>query len=151
MRTQFEINDNTGTFFVIFYHKGENQIPIALRNFHYEQFCYAKVYGNIRVFREEKAIVGTHIKRITQYEELTNHFLATFTAFAIRKKGVLKPRELQIIQVEQPQLSGKVGPTQAGAAGASRGTGLLPEGASIRETLLQCMREMLKTSKFVLK
>lgn len=24
MRTQFEINDNTGTFFVLFYHKGEN-------------------------------------------------------------------------------------------------------------------------------
>jgi hypothetical protein len=33
MRTQFEINDNTGTFFVLFYHKGENQIPTALRNF----------------------------------------------------------------------------------------------------------------------
>ena len=24
MRTQFEINDNTGTFHVLFYHKGEN-------------------------------------------------------------------------------------------------------------------------------
>lgn len=24
MRTQFEINDNTGTFYVLFYHKGEN-------------------------------------------------------------------------------------------------------------------------------
>ena len=33
MRTQFEINDNTGTFYVLFYHKGENQVPTALRNF----------------------------------------------------------------------------------------------------------------------
>lgn len=61
MRTQLEINDNTGTFYVIFYHKGENQLPTALRNFNYEQFCYCKVYGNIRIFKEEKAIVGAHI------------------------------------------------------------------------------------------
>ena len=94
MRTQFEINDNTGTFFVLFYHKGENQIPTALRNFQYDQFCYAKVYGNIRVFKEEKAIVGTHIKRIEKFDELTNHFLSTYVAHCIRKKGVLKPREL---------------------------------------------------------
>jgi hypothetical protein len=64
MRTQFEINDNTGTFYVLFYHKGENQVPTALRNFNYDQFCYVKIYGTIRVFKEEKAIVGTHIKRI---------------------------------------------------------------------------------------
>ena len=94
MRTQFEINDNTGTFYVLFYHKGENQIPTALKNFSYEQFCYAKIYGNIRVFKEEKAIVGTHIKRIDKFDELTNHFLATYVAHCIRKKGVLKPREL---------------------------------------------------------
>lgn len=89
MRTQFEINDNTGTFYVLFYHKGENQVPTALRNFHYEQFTYVKVYGNIRVFKEEKAIVGTHIKRITKFDELTNHFLSVYTSHCIRKKGIL--------------------------------------------------------------
>jgi RPA family protein len=36
MRTLFEINDNTGTFKVIFYQKGENEVPMALKNFHYE-------------------------------------------------------------------------------------------------------------------
>ena len=96
MRTQFEINDNTGTFYVLFYHKGENQVPTALRNFNYEQFCYVKIYGTIRVFKEEKAIVGTHIKRIEQFDEMTNHFLSTYVAYCIRKKGVLKPRELAI-------------------------------------------------------
>jgi len=35
MRTLFEINDNTGTFKVIFYQKGENEVPIALKNFQY--------------------------------------------------------------------------------------------------------------------
>ena len=29
---------------------------------------YVKVYGTIRVFKEEKAIVGTHIKRIEKFE-----------------------------------------------------------------------------------
>ena len=81
---------------MIIYHKGENQTPQALKNFNYEQFCYAKIYGNIRVFKEEKAIVGTHIKRIDKFDEMTNHFLATYVAYCIRKKGVLKPRELMI-------------------------------------------------------
>ena len=36
MRTLFEINDNTGTFKVIFYQKGENEVPVALKNFNYE-------------------------------------------------------------------------------------------------------------------
>lgn len=96
MRTQFEINDHTGTFYVLFYHKGENQIPTALKNFEYQQFCYVKVYGNIRVFKEEKAIVGTHIKKIQKFDELTNHFLSTCVSHCIRKKGILKPRELNV-------------------------------------------------------
>jgi hypothetical protein len=67
-----------------------------LRNFQYEQFAYVKVYGNIRVFKEEKAIVGTHIKRIEKFDELTNHFLAVYVSHCIRKKGILKPRELAV-------------------------------------------------------
>ena len=55
---------------------------------------YAKIYGNIRVFKEEKAIVGTHIKRIDKFDEVTNHFLSVFVSYCIKKKGILKPREL---------------------------------------------------------
>ncbi len=36
MRTIFEINDNTSVSKVIFYQKGEGQIPTALKNFVYE-------------------------------------------------------------------------------------------------------------------
>jgi len=36
MRTLFEIDDNTGIFKVIFYQKGENEVPIALKNFDYQ-------------------------------------------------------------------------------------------------------------------
>ena len=55
---------------------------------------YVKVYGTIRVFKEEKAIVGTHIKKIDRFDDVTNHLLQVFVAHAIRKKGVLTNRDL---------------------------------------------------------
>jgi len=94
MRTLFEINDNTGSFKVIFYQKGENEVPVALKNFNYEHLMYVKVYGTIRVFKEEKAIVGTHIKKIEKFDEVTNHLLQVYVAHCIRKKGVLSSSAL---------------------------------------------------------
>jgi hypothetical protein len=67
------------------------------------------VYGNIRVFKEEKAIVGTHIKRIEKFDELTNHFLSVYVSHCIRKKGILKPRELMISSSVQNNLDQKGG------------------------------------------
>lgn len=84
MRVIFEINDNTSTFKVIFYQKNQGELPSALKHFDYKQFMYAKVFGTIRVYKEEKAIVGTHIKKIEKFEEVTNHFLQTFVAHQIR-------------------------------------------------------------------
>jgi len=55
---------------------------------------YVKVYGTIRVFNNEKAIVGTHIKKIDKMDDVTNHLLQVFVAHAIRKKGVLTNRDL---------------------------------------------------------
>lgn len=55
---------------------------------------YVKVYGTIRVFNKEKAIVGTHIKKIERFDDVTNHLLQVFVAHAIRKKGVLTNRDL---------------------------------------------------------
>lgn len=55
---------------------------------------YVKVYGTIRVFKDEKAIVGTHIKRVDKFDEVTNHLLQVFVAHCIRKKGVLSNRDL---------------------------------------------------------
>ncbi len=95
MRTHFEINDNTGSFKIIFYHKGEHQIPTALKHFEYEQYSYAKVYGSIKVFKETKQIVGTHMQRIEDFNELSNHFLSVFVSHMLRRKGVIKHRDLQ--------------------------------------------------------
>jgi hypothetical protein len=55
---------------------------------------YVKVYGTIRVFKDEKAIVGTHIKKIEKFDEVSNHLLQVFIAHCIRKKGVLTNKEL---------------------------------------------------------
>ena len=41
----------------------------------FRRLMYVKVYGTIRVFKEEKAIVGTHIKKIEKFDEVTNHLL----------------------------------------------------------------------------
>ena len=36
---------------------------------------YAKVFGTVRLFKEEKSLVGTHIKAVEKFDEVTNHFL----------------------------------------------------------------------------
>ena len=59
MRTLFEIDDNTSIFKVIFYQKGENEVPLALKDFEYKENLYVKIFGTIRVFKNEKAIIGT--------------------------------------------------------------------------------------------
>ena len=75
MRTIYDVSDNTGEFRVIFYQKGENEIPLALKDYTFEENTYVKVYGSIRVFKEEKAIVGTKIEKLASMNEMTNHFL----------------------------------------------------------------------------
>ena len=95
MRTIFEINDNTGVFKMLFYQKEHNEVPQALKNFQFQQGAYVKAFGTIRVFKEEKAIIGTYIKSITKFDELTNHLLQIFVAHQIRKKGILSNKEMQ--------------------------------------------------------
>ena len=56
---------------------------------------YVKVYGTIRVFKDDKVIVGTHIKRVDRFDEVTNHLLQVFVAQQMRKKGVLTSSELK--------------------------------------------------------
>ncbi len=50
---------------------------------------YVKVYGTIRVFKEEKAIVGTYIKKVEKFDEISNHFLQVFVSHNLRKHGTL--------------------------------------------------------------
>ncbi|CDW85451.1 UNKNOWN [Stylonychia lemnae] len=104
-RVILEINDGTSTQKVLFYHKNENEEPPIFRNLHYQQFMYVKIYGTIRVFRDEKAIIGSYIKRIDHYDEVTNHFLRVFTKQEIRKHGPLKSKDLQIDKLSASALA----------------------------------------------
>lgn len=92
------MTDNTEFFKVIFYQKGENEVPMALKDYTFEENTYVKVYGSIRVFKEEKAIVGTKIEKLASNNELVNHFLQTFVASQIRHKGLLSKSDLKMDQ-----------------------------------------------------
>lgn len=80
MRTIFEVDDGTASFNCIFYQKGENEVPIALKNLEFTEGMYARIYGTIRVFKEERGLVGSNIQAITNHNEVTNHLLKVFTA-----------------------------------------------------------------------
>lgn len=53
-----------------------------------------KLFGTVRLFKEEKILVGTHVKRVEKFDEVTNHYLQVFTAQQIRQKGILTVRSL---------------------------------------------------------
>ena len=89
MRTLLEIVDSTGAFKVIFYGKGDGETPQALKGFDYEPGMYAKLYGQIRIFKEEKALIGTGLDKITEMNDVTNHYLKVFTAHCVRKEGMI--------------------------------------------------------------
>jgi len=155
MRTQFEINDTTGSYHVLFYHKSENQVPTALRTFDYERFSYVKLFGNIRVFKDDRVIIGTYIKRVDKLEEITNHFLSVFVAHQIRKKGVLKARELAM-DVGNTALDANPNAmtmVSSDARPAPKRPYQQPQLGEdqLRDTVVGVMREFLRGKKFVSK
>ena len=52
MRTIVELCDNSDSFKIIFYKKGENEEPKALKNFNLQENEWVKVMGTVRVFKE---------------------------------------------------------------------------------------------------
>ena len=144
MRVVFEINDNTATFKVIFYQKDASQPPTALKEFGYKQFSYVKIFGNIRVYKEEKAIVGINIRRLENFDELSNHLLATFVSHQMRSKGVLTSQELSSSQSNVAKSSNGA-PSQLNL-GVGKGGGNIE---SLMKTIINIMREMMTRNKLV--
>ena len=52
--------------------------------YNFRQNGYVKVYGTVRVFKEEKAIVGTFIKPLVNFDAITNHLLTVFVSSQAR-------------------------------------------------------------------
>ena len=91
MRTLIDITDSTSTSQVIFYQKGEHEVPEQLKGLNLNELenTYVKVYCSIRVFKEKRAIVGSHIAEIKKHDDITNHLLSIFVASQMRIKGTL--------------------------------------------------------------
>ena len=97
---------------------------------------YVKVYGTIRVFKDEKAIVGTHIKKIEKFDEVTNHLLQVFVSNCVRKKGVLSNRDLQTHGMAKAN-----NPSERAS-----GVGM---GGDAKQNVLSVMKEIAKNNKFI--
>ena len=94
------------------------------------------------MYKEEKAIVGANIRRLTKFDEVTNHFLQTFVAHQMRVQGVVPAKDL--------------GPTPASGMQTGKGPmmsmGIKSGGSieSVMQTVVGVMREMMvRNNKFV--
>jgi hypothetical protein len=97
---------------------------------------------------------------------MTNHFLSTYVAHCIRKKGVLKPRELALDQSHANDMSNQsssmgmggggqmivdqVGSNRHMSSGHMQG-GYQGGADDLRRTILSLMSELRKTSQFISK
>jgi hypothetical protein len=97
MRTVIELSDSTSFGSVTFFHKGDHSVPAALKDFEYkeDQQQWVRVYAFIRVYNDNKNIVGVKLEEIKNQNDVTNHFLKIFVAHNLRKKGVLNNEKLQ--------------------------------------------------------
>jgi hypothetical protein len=112
---------------------------------------YVKVYGTIRVFNNEKAIVGTHIKKIDKMDDVTNHLLQVFVAHAIRKKGVLTNRDLHgaaVVAGQGVRGSGASVFGGAGQIGSAFGSSMASS-SDAKSLVLAVMKEISKSNKFI--
>ena len=130
MRHMLRLEDSTGETIVTFYQKAETTLPPPLRNFEYVEGSgqWVRIYGFIRVFHDQKSIVGINLQEITKHDEITNHFLKVFVAHNVRHKGVLDAKDTN------------------SAMPAKSNTGV--SGQNKNQTVLNLMKEICRTSKF---
>ena len=104
MRTMIGLEDSTGSLNVTFYQKSDNNQPSALQNFDYreDEAQWVRVSGFIRVFKDQKNIVGINLQEITKQDHVTNHLLKVFVSSQMRKKGVLSSDDLKAQKDKQP-------------------------------------------------
>ena len=110
---------------------------------------YVKVYGTIRVFKEEKAIVGTHIKKIDKFDEVTNHLLQVFVNHCIRKKGVLSSSALMGQSNQAGAPIGGSARLSSANQGPAAGSGFNANEGDSKQVILEVMKNISKTNKFI--
>ena len=100
------------------------------------------------MFKEEKAIVGTHIEKIEKFDELVNHHLNTFLSHCIRKVGVLKPNELRAaMAAESTEQLQEEKEKEKAAKQMAEEKPLVQQDP--RKAILEAMKEIRKQEKFI--
>lgn len=88
----FTLYDNTGCTEVVIQFK-ECDVPVWAKQI--VDNVYYKVYGTAKAFRDKKSILAARVSRVTDFNEITNHFLNVFLNESIRTQGVLSPLEIK--------------------------------------------------------
>ena len=94
LRQDLILDDTTESIRAIFYQKEQDTDPRAFKDYSYESGSYVKVYGTYRLFKDEVVIVGHHIQKLADHNEITNHLLRAFTSQQARTKGPLAVEQL---------------------------------------------------------
>ena len=63
MRTVIGFDDSTGCIDVTFYQKNDSSVPQVLQDFEFKdgEVQFAKVTGHIRVFKDQKSVIGINL------------------------------------------------------------------------------------------
>lgn len=63
MRTIVGFDDSTGQIDVTFYQKNDSSVPQVLQDFQFKdgEAQFAKVTGHIRVFKDQKSVIGINL------------------------------------------------------------------------------------------
>ena len=90
---RMNVNDNHGIVEVTVAYKDYESQPPWSKNI--KESTYYIFYGQTKIFKDKRAIYVSHGAPITDYNQLTHHFLNVTLNKWIRKKGVLSPMELK--------------------------------------------------------
>mmetsp|Transcript_21329 Transcript_21329/g.18469 ORF Transcript_21329/g.18469 Transcript_21329/m.18469 type:complete len:148 (-) Transcript_21329:1999-2442(-) len=85
-RAVFHIDDTTGSIQIAHYKRQDN--PTAI-NIDFKDNMYVKCVVVVRPFKNQKMYVSNVIQPVTDYNQVTYHFLNCFLAHAQRVKGAL--------------------------------------------------------------
>lgn len=85
--------DNTGVVELSIMHKDFESMPMWVRKIEVDK--YYKIFGQARAFKDKKSVNTFSASMITDFNELTHHFLSVILNKAIREKGVLSPIEIK--------------------------------------------------------
>jgi len=90
-RTIFHIDDTTGRIQIAYYKKTDayDRPNGGMQDFYYNDNMYIKAVVVVKPFKAQKIFVSNMLQTVTDFNQVSYHFLSTFLASAYRVKGPL--------------------------------------------------------------